>query len=225
MLIKKWMSSPVDTVNSDTSLIDASNLFRKKVISMLPVVDKGKIEGVVTDGDIKKASPSEATSLDIYELMSLLRKVKIREVMSKPVFTITEDRTVDEAARTMLLNNISGMPVVDKKGSLIGIITKSDIFRCLVSFTGAAREGQIFAFRIKDMPGTIKNLTDIIRVGGGRLSSIMTSYDDIEQGFRKVFIHAFDMPEENFEAVVEQLHDAAEMLYLADQTRKIRKIF
>ena len=225
MLIKKWMSSPVTTVNVDTSLIDTSNLFRQKVISMLPVLDEGKMVGIVTDGDIKKASPSEATSLDIYELMSLLRKIKIKKVMSRPVFSITEDRTVEEAARTMLLKNISGMPVIDKKGRLTGIITKSDIFRCLVSFTGAAQKGQVFAFKIKDMPGTIKNLTDIIRMGGGRLSSIMTSYDDIEHGFRTVFIHAFGIPDENFDNVLEQLYGAGKMIYMADQTRDIRKLF
>ncbi len=225
MLVKKWMSSPVNTVEVGTSLMDAADLFDKKVISMLPVMEKGRIVGIVTDGDIKKATPSQATSLAVYELTSLLRKVKITQVMSKPVFSTTEDSTVEEAAQIMLMENISGMPVKDSQGHLCGIITKSDIFRCLVSFTGAARQGQIFIVKISDSPGTIKTLTDIVRMGGGRLLSILTSYDDVEQGYRKVCMHAFDMPEENFDSVVSQLNDAGELLFLADQTRNIRKTF
>ena len=225
MLVKKWMSSPVNTVEADTSLMDVADLFEKKVISMVPVMEKGRIVGIVTDGDIKKATPSQATSLAVYELTTLLREVKIAQVMSTPVFFTTEDCTVEEAAQIMLLENISGMPVKDSQGHLSGIITKSDIFRCLVSFTGAATKGQIFALKISDSPGSIKTLTDIVRMGGGRLLSILTSYDDVEQGYRKVCMHAFDMPEENFDSVVSQLCDAGELLFLADQTRNIRKIF
>ena len=225
MLIKKWMSSPVTTIDVDTSLMDVSHMFENRVLSMLPVLDGNKIAGIVTDGDIKKATPSNATSLSVHEITGLLAKLKIKEVMTFPVHTITEDRTVEEAARVMLEEGISGMPVQDAKGRLSGIITKSDIFRCLVSFTGAARKGQIFAFRVTDRPGAIKNLTDIIRKGGGRLLSILTAYDDIEEGFRKVFIHVFDLPWENFDRVCEELHSAGDLFFLADQTRDIRRLF
>ncbi|GAB6144837.1 CBS and ACT domain-containing protein [Desulfocicer niacini] len=225
MLIKKWMSSPVNTIDADASVLDADDLFKKKIISILPVLENGKIVGIVTDGDIKKATPSQATSLAVYELSSLLTKVRIRTIMSHPVLCTTEDRTVEEVAGTMLMENISGMPVKNNRGRLTGVITKSDIFRCLVSFTGGARKGQIFAFRITDSPGMIKSITDIIRMGGGRLLSILTSYDDVEDGFRKVFIHAFDIPEENFDSVAAQLYDAGDMFFLADQTRNIRRLF
>ncbi|MFH1154016.1 MAG: CBS and ACT domain-containing protein [Pseudomonadota bacterium] len=225
MLVKKWMSKPVISIESDASLMDASNLFRKKIISMLPVTQDGKLVGIVTDGDIKKASPSEATSLDIYELMSLVRQIKITQVMSSPVATISGDCTVDEAAAMMLRKNISGMPVLDDKGQMIGVITKSDIFRCLVSFTGIANKGQVFAFRIKDRPGIIKVLTDTIRQNGGRLSSILTSYDDIDHGFREVFIHSYDIAPDRFEPVVAQLHEAAQILYVADLERGVRRIY
>jgi acetoin utilization protein AcuB len=225
MLVKKWMSKPVITIESDASLMDASNLFRKKIISMLPVLKDGKLAGVVSDGDIKKASPSDATSLDIYELMSLVRQIKIHQVMSSPVVTINCDCTVDEAAALMLRKNISGMPVLDSHGQMVGIITKSDIFRCLVSFTGIANKGQVFAFRIKDRPGVIKGLTDILRRNGGRLSSILTSYDDIDQGFREVFIHTYDIVPEKFEEVVAQLHETAQVVYAADLERGLRRIF
>ena len=224
MLIKEWMSRSVITINSDDSLNKAAKLFRTRVISMLPVIKKDCLVGVLTDGDVKKATPSDATTLDKFEIPALMDAVKIESVMSSPVVTICIDHTVDEAAGIMLKKGISGMPVVDDAGTIQGIITKSDIFRCFVSFTGVSNKGQIFAFKLQDRPGVINILTDIIRKNGGRLCSIMTSYDDIEQGFRKVFFHAFDLDPASFDSLVEKFYEAGELLYVADLSRGIRKI-
>lgn len=225
MLIKEWMSKSVITIDHDNSLTDAAKLFQTRVISMLPVLKDGKLVGIITDGDIKKAMPSDATTLDKFELPSLLDSVKIESVMSKPVVTIRIDHTVDEVAGMMLQKGISGMPVLNYAGKLAGIITKSDIFRCFVSFTGVSNKGQIFAFKLKDRPGVIHTLTDIIRKNSGRLCSIMTSYDDIEEGFRKVFFHTFDIAPSDFDGLVENFHEAGELLYVADLSRGFRKVF
>ncbi len=225
MLIKEWMSKPVITIKNKDFLNDAAKLFKTRVISMLPVVKDGKLIGILTDGDVKKAMPSDATSLDKFEIMSLLDKVTIESVMSKPVVTIQADHTVDEAAGIMLRNGISGMPVVSNSGKIEGIITKSDVFRCFVSFTGISNKGQVFAFNLQDKPGIIKNLTDMIRNSGGRLCSIMTSYDDIEEGFRKVFFHTFDIDPSKFGGLVEKFHEAGELIYVADLSQGFRKIF
>ena len=224
MLIKEWMSRSVITLETDKSLTDALKLFQTRVISMLPVLKDGKLVGIVTDGDIKKASPSDATTLDKFEMKSLMDTVAIESVMSKPVVTIRADHTVDEAAGIMLSKGISGMPVVDNAGRIEGIITKSDIFRCFVSFTGVSNKGQVFAFNLPDKPGIIKNLTDIIRNSGGRLCSIMTSYDDIEEGFRKVFFHTYDIDPDSFDSLVEKFSRAGKLLYVADLSRGFRMI-
>jgi acetoin utilization protein AcuB len=192
---------------------------------MLPVVENKKLIGIITDGDIKKAAPSDATSLDRFEMPVLMDAVKIKSVMSKPVVTTREDYTVGEVAVILLKKGISGMPVLDNAGRIIGIITKSDIFRCIVSFTGVSKTGQIFAFKLQDRPGVIKLLTEIVRKSNGRLSSIMTSYDDVEEGFRKVFFHTFDLDAGNFDCLVERFQEAGELLYAADLTRGLRKIF
>ena len=225
MLIKEWMSSTVLTMEDNESLSDALKLFQTRVISMLPVLKNGRLVGIVTDGDVKKASPSDATTLDRFEMSSFMDKVAIKTVMSKPVETIQEDHTVDLAAGIMLRKGISGMPVVDASGKINGIITKSDVFRCFVSFTGVANNGQVFAFNLKDKPGIIKKLTDMIINSGGRLCSILTSYDDMEEGFRKVFFHTFDMEPDNFETLVEKFSGAEELLYAADLSRGVRKVF
>ncbi|WP_232508119.1 CBS and ACT domain-containing protein [Desulfobacula toluolica] len=224
MLIKEWMSRSVITINYNESLKNAAKLFQTKVISMLPVLKNGELIGIVTDGDIKEATPSESPALDKFEIFSLMDSVRIESVMTSPVVTIHSDHTVDEAAGIMLSKGISGVPVVDSEGSLEGVLTKSDIFRCFVSFTGVSNNGQVFAFNLPDKPGIIKNLTDMIMNSGGRLCSIMTSYDDIEEGLRKVFFHTFDIDPDNFDKLVEQFNRAGELLYVADLSRGFRKI-
>ncbi len=225
MLIKDWMSKPAITIGKEESLNSAAKMLRTRVISMLPVMDSDRIVGVVTDGDIKKAMPSDATTLDRFEIRSLLDSVAIKKVMSHPVITIELDWTVDEGASLMLRNAISALPVTDASGKLAGVITKSDIFRCFVSFTGVAASGQIFSFKLQDKPGSIKRVTDLIRNSGGRLCSIMTSYDDIEEGYRKAFFHTLDIVPEKFDRLVEQLGPAGELSYAADLSRGYRKLF
>ncbi len=225
MLIKDWMSKSVITINDNDSINDAMKLFQSRVISMLPVLKDGKIVGIITDGDVKKAMPSDATTLDRFEIPVLLDNVKIKSVMSKPVVTTSVDHTIDEIAGTMLKKGISGMPVLDSKNGLIGIITKSDVFRCFVSFTGVSDKGQIFAFKIENRPGVIKILSDLIRKNGGRLRSILTSFDDIEKGFRKVYFHTFDISKSNFVNLVDKFQDAGELLYVADLSRKFKMAF
>ena len=225
MLIKEWMSRPVITIGLDESLNDAAKLFRTRGISMLPVLKGNRLAGIITDGDIKKAMPSDATTLDKFEMVSLMDSVKIKSVMSKPVFTIGSAHTVDEAAEFMLKKGISGMPVQRDSGRMDGIITKSDIFRCFVSFTGISNQGQIFAFTLRDQPGVIQTLSNLIRKNGGRLCSIMTCYDDIEEGFRKVFFHTFDLEPSQFYGLEEIFHTRGGLFYAADLSRGIRKIY
>ncbi|MDZ7663716.1 MAG: CBS and ACT domain-containing protein [Desulfotignum sp.] len=224
MLIKEWMSRPVITIRHDESLNDAAKLFRSRVISMLPVVKDCALIGIITDGDLKRAMPSDATTLDRFELPALLDDIKVRSIMIKTVITIPLDYTVDEAAGIMLKKGISGMPVMDRSGEMIGIITKSDIFRCFVSFTGISSTGQIFATRLQDRPGLIKKFTDMIRAKGGRMCSIMTSYDDIEKGYRKVFFHTFDLSPDAFSSLVETFSEIGQLYYAADLSRGYRKI-
>ena len=225
MLIKEWMSRPVSTIRHDESLNDAANLFRSRVISMLPVVKDCALTGIITDGDLKRAMPSDATTLDRFELPALLDDIKVVSIMTKTVITIPQDYTVDEAAGIMLKKGISGMPVMDRSGEMIGIITKSDIFRCFVSFTGVSSTGQIFATRLQDRPGVIKKFTDMIRAKGGRMCSIMTSYDDIEKGYRKVFFHTFDLSPDAFSSLVETFSEIGQLYYAADLSRGYRKTF
>lgn len=129
-LVAHWMSPDVITITPDTSLTDADNLLREYNIRRLPVVDAdGDLVGIVTLGDIRQASPSDATSLNIWELNYLLEKLQVERIMTVNPLTVYTNDTVAAAAALMMENKISGLPVLDPvDDSMVGIITESDIF-------------------------------------------------------------------------------------------------
>ncbi|MBI5250927.1 MAG: CBS domain-containing protein, partial [Desulfomonile tiedjei] len=190
MLVKYWMRKDFVTVDIDDSMQDALTLMKEHKVAMLPVMRKGELVGVVTDRDLKRASASDATTLDIHELIYLLSKIKIGEIMSKNPVTVPPDYTIEEAASVMLKHDISGAPVVDKEGRVLGLVTKQEMFKALISLSGLERRGVQFAFQLEDNPGSIKEVTDIIRNHGCRLVSILTSYERAPVGYRHVYVRA-----------------------------------
>ena len=132
MLVKNRMATDVITLSPDQSLLKAMNILHKKRIRHLPVVQGGKVVGIVTLGDIREASPSNATALSIYELNYLLARLTVGEIMTRDPFTVSPDTSIEAAARIMLEHKIGSLPVVAEM-KLVGIITESDIFRLLVT--------------------------------------------------------------------------------------------
>jgi acetoin utilization protein AcuB len=130
--VKDWMTSPVKTVESDTSVAEAYNSMMTYGIRRLPVVKDGILVGIVTLGDLREARPSPATSLSIYELNYLLAKLTVDQVMTHTPYTVTGETPVQEVAKLMLELKVGGLPVVDAECHPVGIITESDIFRMLV---------------------------------------------------------------------------------------------
>ncbi len=129
-LVRDWMTRDPITVSLKTSLPEAHKLMKECHIRRLPVVDHDRLVGIVTLGDIREASPSDATSLSIFELHYLLAKLTIAEMMTRDPITVAPDATIRDAAKLMLEHKIGGLPVVEN-GKLVGIITESDIFRVL----------------------------------------------------------------------------------------------
>ncbi len=220
MLIKGWMTSEVITITEDTSMMKAGQIMKENNVHHLPVVRDGELVGMVTDRDIKEASPSKATTLDLHELYYLLSDLKVKDIMSRNVITVDADDTVEKAAVIMLEHHIGGLPVVNKKGEMIGIITQGDVFRVLISITGIYRGGVQFAFNLPDRPGTIKEVADVIRKHGGSMVSILTSYDSCEEDCRHVFIRITDMPKERLDALTKELDENFILLYTVKDVLK-----
>jgi acetoin utilization protein AcuB len=218
MLVKGWMTSDVITIDEETSMMKASQIMKENNIRRLPVMHKGKLVGMVTDRDIKEASPSKATTLDVHELYYLLSELKVKDIMKKKLVTIGPEETVEKAAVKMLEHRISGLPVVNEKGKVVGVITQGDIFKVLVSLTGIYRGGIQFGFNLEDRPGSIKEVGDVIRKHGGRMVSILTSYDMCEDNCRHVYIRIKDMPEDKLKSLTEELDKNFILLYTVKDT-------
>jgi CBS domain-containing protein len=131
-LVKDWMSRNVLTVTAETSLTEANQIMLEKRIRRLLVVDGDHLVGIVTKGDVREADPSKVKALSTWDVMDLVSKIKVGQIMTPKPMVITEDATIFDAAQLMLSRKISGLPVVDKQGKLVGIITESDIFRMVV---------------------------------------------------------------------------------------------
>lgn len=131
-LIKDWMTPDPITIGPDTTLPEADRLMKECGIRRLPVVENGRLVGIITLGDVREASPSNATSLSIYELNYLISRLTVGTMMTQDPITITPDTSIEAAARLMLEHKIGGLPVVDGT-RVVGIITESDIFRLLIT--------------------------------------------------------------------------------------------
>jgi acetoin utilization protein AcuB len=225
MLVEKWMSKNVITIDQGSSLQEAVSLLKKHNIHRLPVFQNGELVGIVTDRDLKRASASDATSLEIHELLHLLSLIKISEIMSKNPITVSPEHSIEETAEILMTHKISGAPVVDTEGRLIGIITQNDLFRVLVSLTGIKRKGVQFACQVADIPGSIKELTDIIRKHGGRIASILTCYERGEEGPINVYIRSYRLKNDALEKVTRELKDASLLMYIIDYDRQKREIY
>lgn len=141
MKVKHYMTKEVITATSDVKISDAVDIMEEHDFHRLPIVDQGKFVGLITEEMIAKNSPSKVSSLSIYEMNYLFDKVLIKDLMEKNVRTIDENVLLEEAALIMTDNDITVLPVLNKKNEIIGIITHKDIFKALIELTGYKDEG------------------------------------------------------------------------------------
>jgi acetoin utilization protein AcuB len=225
MLVKNWMHTAVATIDAEDSMEKAIKVMKQNDVRMLPVLREGRLVGVVTDRDLKRASASEATTLEVHELFYLISCIKVASIMSAPAISVPPDLTVEEAAEVLLKHRISGVPVVDGEGRIVGIITQSEINKLIISLTGLGNRGIQFAFLLADQPGSIKEVADLIRSYDGRLLSIMTSYDRVPEGFRKVYIRCYGLDRSRMPSILESLREKGKLLYMVDHNQNRREIF
>ncbi len=140
MRVRDFMKKEVITVAPKTPIMDALDIMKKNNIRHLPVTDNGKLSGFVTRGMLRDASPSDATSLSIYELNYLISKMTIEKIMIKEPITVTPDIPVEDAIWLGTKHGIAAFPVLENK-NLVGIITQSDISGIVAKALGAGESG------------------------------------------------------------------------------------
>jgi acetoin utilization protein AcuB len=225
MLVNYWMNKQVVTIDAKDSMNNAIHLFKKHNIKMLPVIEQGKLVGIVTDRDIKRSSASDVTSLEIHELLYLISKIKIKDIMTKNPITVPLDYSIEETAEVLLKHNISGVPVIDQYGDVVGTITQNDIFRTIISLTGVERKGIQFGLEVEDRPGSIRDVEDTIREYGGRMASILTSYDLAPEGFRRLYIRMYGIDRFRLNKLKDSLREIATLLYMVDRREVKRETY
>lgn len=174
MLVGERMSRPVISIHPDMPIQDALNMMHKEHLRRLPVVDKrGKLVGIVSERDLLHASPSDATSLSVWELNYLISKITVDGIMTKEVITITEDTPLEEAARLMADGKVGCMPVMHDD-ELVGIITETDLFKVFLELLGARESGVRLTVLLPDLPGELAKLTQAIFILGGNIIALGT---------------------------------------------------
>jgi acetoin utilization protein AcuB len=171
MRIKDVMTRNPVTADSETLVLDAQKLMKENNIRRLPIVDKGKLVGIVTKHDLLEASPSPATSLSVFELNYLLAKMKVKEIMKKNPVTITPDTPFEEALRLGQEKKIGAFPVVEN-GKLVGITTESDIIRFVTRVLGIKEEGS--RITIEGLGGKLGDLEKIVSVANQHHTVILS---------------------------------------------------
>ena len=177
MNVGRRMSHPVITVQPNTPITKVHELMTHEKIQQTPVVKNGKLVGIVSEKDILKAYPSPVTSLSVWEITSLLEKITVKDIMVEKVLTVNEDTPIEDAARMMVDNQISSLPVMRGK-DLVGIITKSDLFRIMFEMLGARQPGVRFSVLLPNQPGQIAQLTQAIYEKGGTILALSTFEGD-----------------------------------------------
>ena len=177
MLVRERMSQTPVTITLDFSVTEALRLMREKKVRRLPVLDShGKLVGIVSDKDLLFASPSPVSSLSVWEMNYLLAKLKVEEVMTRQVITVSEDTPLEEAARIMVDNKIGGLPVM-RDDKLVGIVTETDLFKIFLELLGARQPGVRVTALIPSAKGTLARITNAILGAGGNIMAFGQSMD------------------------------------------------
>ena len=170
MLVGERMSRPIISITKDMPIHDALALFKKERIRRAPVLQGGKLIGIISDKDLLNASPSQVTSLSVWEMNYMLSKITVKEVMTRKVLTVQADTPIEEAARLMADNKIGGVPVM-KADKVVGMITETDLFKIFLELMGARVSGIRVTAVAEDHPGQLAKITKAIADAGGNFIS------------------------------------------------------
>lgn len=183
MFVAKRMTGNPVTVTPDTSVAEARDLLIKNKFRRLPVLQDGKLLGIITDRDLREVAPSPATTLSIYEANYLLSKILVRDIMKKKVLTIYADATIEEAALIMYREKIGGLVVIDINNTVVGIITETDIFKSFVDVMGLAEGKTRITIGGANKVGVLHEITGVfqeLNINIGSMVIMATSEEQAE---------------------------------------------
>ncbi len=188
MLIKDWMATAILTVDANTSVMRATRTMKENNIRRLPVMSHGKLIGVITDRDLKEASPSSTSDIDIHEMYYLLSEMKVKDVMTDKCICLNQNDTLEKAALVMLKERISGIMILDDEDNLAGLLSETDILRGFIHATGIQHGSYQYVIDMPDAPGSTTRVIDLVRRKDARVLSILTSFEDAPHNMKRVAV-------------------------------------
>jgi acetoin utilization protein AcuB len=203
MLVGERMSRPVIDVSADAPIMEAFDLLKREKIRRAPVTKNGHLVGIISDHDLLNATPSQATTLSVYELPYLLGKIKVKDVMTKEVITVTEDTPIEEAARIMADNKLGGLPVM-RAGHVVGMITETDLFKIFLELMGARDKGVRATFLVEEKPGQLAKISQAVANLGGNFIAF-GQFEGEDPSNRLVTFKVSGLEENQVQAEIEPL--------------------
>jgi len=174
MYVRNKMTVDPICVSPDQTISEVLDLMQENTIHRLPVIEKGKLVGLVTQGVVQENSPSNMSTLSIHEMNYLLSKTKVKDIMIRKVVTVAPDAIIEEAADILEKKDIGCLPVVSEDGTLLGIITTGDILSAFVSMFGYHQSGCRVVIEIpEDRVGVITELSSVFTENNISISHIV----------------------------------------------------
>lgn len=203
MLIREYMTPNPITVSPKTTVPVALRLMRDNNVRRTPVVDdQGSLVGIVSDKDLLYASPSPATTLAVWEIPDLLARIRVEQVMSRKVITVSVKTPIEEAARIMADAKVGGLPVLEGS-TLVGIITETDLFKQLLELLGGRRPGVRITVAVPDAKGTLAQITGAIFAAGGNIVGLGVNEIGGSNGMQwEIVFKVQDVPRDELVAAV-----------------------
>lgn len=203
MFVGERMSRPVISISKEMPIHDVLALFKKERIRRAPVIESGKLVGIVSDKDLLNASPSPVTSLSVWEMNYMLSKITVKNVMTRKVTTVDFDTPIEEAARIMADNKIGGLPVMKDK-QVVGMITETDLFKIFLELMGARERALRVTATINDAPGQLAKITKAIAEEGGNFVSF-GQFIGTDPGTRILTFKVNGLKKEGLKKIMEKL--------------------
>jgi acetoin utilization protein AcuB len=185
--VKDSMAREVTTLSPGDTAADALALCRERRIRHLPVLEDGRLVGIVSDRDLRSATPAFGDPAR----SAALSEVRVGDVMAREVITADPDDPIDEAANTMRERRINCLPVLEG-GELVGIVTSSDVMESLVYLLGAHEPGSRMEVVVPDRPGTLAGVAGLIGELGINIISVVTGPRTEEEPPSRVAIFRVD---------------------------------
>ena len=205
MTVSKRMTPNPVTCTPDTPVFDASEIMKREGIQRLPVLDEGgNLVGIVSEKNIINASPNG--KLSMVEFAHQLSLLKVGDVMSREVITVYTDDPIEQAARKMCDQDVSILPVIDYNGKLVGVVTRSDLFKLLLELFGTRHYGVRVCFSIKDRPGVVATVSEALHRLGANIISIGNL--DTEMGYSTIIMKVNGIDKEVLREAIKPLVDS-----------------